>query len=183
MDEVATYFGMREITIGFDENDVPRPLLNGKFLFHVGMLDQGFWPDGIYSAPSDLALMNEIVEQKRLGFNAVRKHVKIEPRRWYYHCDRLGLMVWQDMPSFRQIDNVQFWKEAALHIQQLKFHPSIVQWVVYNEGWGQPNKMMTQKITQKFYELDKTRLVDPLSGVNFRGDMAVGTVIGKLSEG
>ena len=100
VDEVSSYFGMRKIALGKDDQGVtPRMLLNGKFVFQVGPLDQGFWPDGIYTAPTDEALRYDIETIKKLGFNMPRKHVKVEPDRWYYWCDKLGLLVWQDMPS------------------------------------------------------------------------------------
>ena len=98
-DEVTSYFGMRKISLGTDKNGRPRILLNGKFVFQSGPLDQGFWPDGLYTAPTDEALRFDIEEMKRFGFNMVRKHIKVEPARWYYWCDKLGLLVWQDMPS------------------------------------------------------------------------------------
>ena len=99
VDVVTSYFGMRKIALGKDDKGITRPLLNGKFVFQVGPLDQGFWPDGIYTAPTDDALRFDVAEMRRLGFNCVRKHIKVEPARWYYWCDKLGLMVWQDMPS------------------------------------------------------------------------------------
>ena len=104
VDEVTSYFGMRKIALGKDENGVTRMMLNGKFVFQVGPLDQGFWPDGIYTAPTDEALRWDIETMKKLGFNCARKHVKVEPDRWYYWCDKLGLLVWQDMPVRRQPD-------------------------------------------------------------------------------
>src|SRR5262249_11825530 len=99
LDTVESYFGMRKVEVGKDAKGVRRILLNGKFLFQVGPLDQGFWPDGLYTAPTDEALKYDIAITKKLGFNMARKHVKVEPERWYYWCDRLGLLVWQDMPS------------------------------------------------------------------------------------
>ena len=99
VDEVTSYFGMRKIALGKDEKGVTRLMLNGKFVFQVGPLDQGFWPDGIYTAPTDEALRCDIEMMKKLGFNCARKHVKVEPDRWYYWCDKLGLLVWQDMPA------------------------------------------------------------------------------------
>ena len=186
VDEVTSYVALRTIEVGLDEHGVPRPLLNGKFVFQVGTLDQGFWPDGIYTAPSDEALLSDIVAQRAMGFNLIRKHVKVEPRRWYFHCDRLGMLVWQDMPSARQVESKgnssQFWKEAQRHIQQLRVHPSIVQWVVYNEAWGQPNRAQTKAMVGRFQALDGSRLVDALSGVNFGGDTGVGSVIGKSAR-
>ena len=98
-DEVTSYFAMREFAVRQDEHGVMRLVLNGKPLFHSGVLDQGYWPDGLYTAPSDEAMIEDICAMKRLGFNMLRKHIKIEPLRWYYHCDRLGMLVWQDMVS------------------------------------------------------------------------------------
>ena len=98
-DVVESYFGMRKISLGKDEAGVTRILLNNKFVFQYGPLDQGFWPDGLYTAPTDEALKYDIEVTKRLGMNMARKHVKVEPQRWYYWCDKLGLLVWQDMPS------------------------------------------------------------------------------------
>ncbi len=97
-DRVTSYFGMRKISVG-SVNGVPRLLLNNKFVFQFGPLDQGFWPDGLYTAPTDEALESDIATMKQFGFNMVRKHIKVEPARWYYHADKLGLLVWQDMPS------------------------------------------------------------------------------------
>ncbi len=113
------YFGMREITTGL-VNGVRRPMLNGQFVFQTGTLDQGFWPDGVYTAPTDAALAFDLQKHKDLGFNMVRKHIKVEPQRWFYHADRLGLLVWQDVPSLtaQNIDanaaqQAQFEAEAA----------------------------------------------------------------------
>ena len=99
IDKVESYFGMRKISLGKDEKGVTRLMLNNKPYFQVGPLDQGFWPDGLYTAPTDEALRYDIEMTKKLGFNMARKHVKVEPERWYYWCDKLGLLVWQDMPS------------------------------------------------------------------------------------
>src|SRR5262249_34359807 len=98
-DEVRSYFGMRKVSLGKDEKGITRILLNNKFVFQVGVLDQGYWPDGIYTAPTDTALRFDVEMMRKLGLNLARKHVKVEPQRWYYWCDKLGLLVWQDMPS------------------------------------------------------------------------------------
>ena len=98
-DRVESYFAMRSFGVGPDEDGLPRLLLNGRPYFHTGVLDQGYWPDGLYTAPSDAALEADIALMKRMGFNMLRKHIKVEPLRWYYHCDRLGMLVWQDMPT------------------------------------------------------------------------------------
>ena len=96
-DHVESYFALRTFTIEKDNNNIPRICLNHKPLFQKGVLDQGYWPDGLYTAPSDKALIYDIKTMKSLGFNMLRKHIKIESERWYYHCDRLGMIVWQDM--------------------------------------------------------------------------------------
>src|SRR5207237_2677479 len=150
VDVVESYFGMRKIDVGKDDKGVTRILFNGKFLFQVGPLDQGFWPDGLYTAPTDEALKYDIEMTKKLGFNMARKHVKVEPDRWYYWCDKLGLLVWQDMPSgdrsvrVGQPDVVRSPESAKQYETELKRmidgrfnHPSIIMWVVFNEGWGQ----------------------------------------------
>ena len=136
-DDVASYFGLRKSSLGKDEQGITRLMLNNKPLFQFGPLDQGFWPDGIYTAPTDEALRYDIEMTKKLGFNLARKHVKIEPDRWYYWCDKLGLLVWQDMPSG---DNKtpegkeQFGRELEHLVDALENHPSIVMWVPFNEG-------------------------------------------------
>ncbi len=177
-DEVRSYFGMRKISIGKDEQGVPRLLLNGKFVFQAGPLDQGFWPDGLYTAPTDGALRFDVAEMKRLGFNMVRKHVKVEPARWFYWCDKLGLLVWQDMPSGGggggandKKDGTpstpeaaqQFESELKALVQKHWNHPSIIMWVVFNEGWGQYD---TPRLTQWVKELDPSRFVSNASGWN-----------------
>jgi hypothetical protein len=179
VDEITSYFGMREISLAADEKGVQRLFLNGEPLFHYGPLDQGYWPDGLYTAPSDEALRHDLEVTKQLGFNAVRKHVKIEPDRWYYWCDKIGLLVWQDMPSGDRyiggndpdIERTpesaeQFQLELERNIGALFNHPSIVMWVPYNEGWGQ---WETAKITEKIRFLDETRLVNSVSGWTDRG--------------
>ncbi len=182
-DLVTSYFGMRKIEIGKDDKGVTRILLNGKFVFQIGLLDQGFWPDGIYTAPTDEALRYDIEATKKLGFNLARKHVKVEPARWYYWCDKLGLLVWQDMPSgdksvksgqgemTRSPEAAkQFEFELQRMIDGLHNHPSIIMWVVFNEGWGQFD---TARLTKWTKEYDPTRLVNCASGWN---DMKVGDV-------
>ncbi len=139
-DVVKSYFGMRKIEIAPDSHGINRILLNGEFLMQVGPLDQGFWPDGIYTAPSDRALRSDIEMIKKLGFNMARKHVKVEPDRWYYWADKLGLLVWQDMPSGNNKTDTskkQFEAELERLVQSHRNHPSIIMWVVFNEGWGQ----------------------------------------------
>jgi hypothetical protein len=183
VDAVQSYFGMRKIAIGKDDKGITRMLLNGKFLFQLGPLDQGFWPDGLYTAPTDAALKYDIEVTKKLGFNLARKHVKVEPERWYYWCDKLGLLVWQDMPSGDRDDRPrqgeiirsaesarQFELELGRMLDGLHKHPSIIMWVVFNEGWGQFD---TARLTRLVKEHDPSRLVDCASGWN---DMKVGDV-------
>ncbi len=119
IDEVKSYFAMRKISMMPDENGVLRMMLNNKFVFQYGPLDQGWWPDGLYTAPTDEALLFDIVKTREMGFNTIRKHVKTEPDRWYYHCDKTGMLVWQDMPSGDlggQAGGIRIpeWKEATI---------------------------------------------------------------------
>ena len=164
IDAVKSYFGMRKIEIAADSKGVKRILLNGKFVFQVGPLDQGFWPDGIYTAPTDKALRYDIEMTKKLGFNMARKHVKVEPERWYYWADKLGLLIWQDMPSANNKTD-ESKKQFELELQRLvethRNHPSIIQWVVFNEGWGQYD---TERLAAWVKQLDPSRLVNNASG-------------------
>ncbi|GAB2923699.1 PA14 domain-containing protein [Nonomuraea fastidiosa] len=161
-DKVTSYFGMREISLSGN-----RMLLNGKPVFQIGPLDQGFWPDGIYTAPTDQALRYDLEQTKALGYNAVRKHVKVEPDRWYYHADKLGLLVWQDMPSaFKTDDRQQFETELRRMIDQHRSVPSIIMWVPFNEGWGQYDQARIADLVKSW---DPTRLVNNMSGVNCCG--------------
>lgn len=179
MDSVGSYFGLRDASLGIDERGRRCILLNGEPLFQVGLLDQGYWPDGLYTAPSDEALRFDLEQAKALGFNMVRKHVKVEPQRWYYHADRLGLLVWQDMPSGDAYigpgdpditrtpeSGAQFEAELAAMIENLRNHPSIIMWVPFNEGWGQ---WETGRITRVVKALDPSRLVNSASGWTDRG--------------
>lgn len=183
LDGVNSYFGMRKIAVAKDEKGVNRLFLNNKPYFQVGPLDQGFWPDGLYTAPTEEALKYDIEITKRLGFNMARKHVKVEPARWYYWCDRLGLLVWQDMPSgdrsvaegkgeiTRTAESArQYELELRRMIDGLHHFPCIVMWVVFNEGWGQFD---TPRITKWTKEYDPSRLVNCASGWN---DMRCGDV-------
>ena len=141
VDAVKGYFGMRKISLG-KVGDYTKMFLNNEPLFHMGPLDQGFWPDGLYTAPTDAAMLYDIEMTKQMGFNMIRKHIKIEPRRWYYHCDRLGLLVWQDMPSPNSyssitppaLDKTKFKKELRAMIDNLYNSPCIIMWVLFNES-------------------------------------------------
>ena len=169
VDEVGSYAGMRSIGLVDDEQGRPRLALNGKILFQHGPLDQGYWPDGIFTAPTDEALRSDLEQTKQLGFNMVRKHIKVEPARWYAHADRLGLLVWQDMPALvngqTPGEDAKRNYEAEIRdmIDQLGNSPSIVTWVPFNEGWGEFD---TARIAEQVQEQDPTRLVDAASGVN-----------------
>ncbi|GMU55351.1 MAG: beta-galactosidase [Candidatus Xenobia bacterium] len=181
-DQVQSYFGLRKISLGQDAEGKTRILLNDRFVFQFGPLDQGWWPDGLYTAPSDEALRYDLDITKKLGFNMVRKHIKTEPQRWYTYCDRMGLLVWQDMPSggpeapwtpegkhdrteLNRTPDVKeiYEREWAAIIDSLENHPSIVVWVPFNEGWGQFD---TERITRWTMERDPSRLVNPASGGN-----------------
>ena len=166
-DEVRSYFGMRQLTVG-ELDGRPHLLLNGRFVFELGVLDQGYWPDGLSAAPTDAASRSDLVEAKALGFNTVREHMKVEPDRFYYWADRLGLMVWQDMPALprppgRPADGREFETELHRIIDQLSGHPSIVMWVLFNEGWGEYDPA---RITGEVKAWDPSRLVDADSGQN-----------------
>ena len=170
---------MREISLRQDGRGRTRIALNHEFLFQVGTLDQGFWPDGIYTAPTDDALRYDIEFLKQAGFNLARKHVKVEPDRWYYWCDKLGLLVWQDMPSGDKYiranapditrspaSATEFDSELVALIQGRRNHPCIVMWVPFNEGWGQSD---TTNVVERIRKLDPTRLVNSASGWADRG--------------
>jgi hypothetical protein len=173
-DTVTSYFGMRKTSIGKDEHGLTRLMLNNKFVFQFGPLDQGWWPDGLYTAPTDEALKYDIEMTRKLGFNMCRKHTKVEPARWYYWADKLGLLVWQDMPTGDKIagrhgKEIERTKESAdqfeleLHelINDHRNHPCIVVWVPFNESWGQFDTARIAKLVKK---LDPTRVVDSVSG-------------------
>jgi beta-galactosidase/beta-glucuronidase len=162
-DSVRSYFGMRSIDIR-KVNGIPRMMLNGKPVFQVGPLDQGFWPDGIYTAPTDAALKYDIAIAKKLGFNMIRKHVKVEPERWYYWCDKMGMLVWQDMPSGdnkSEESRRQFERELQRMVRGRHNNPCIIMWVPFNEGWGQYD---TERIAPWVKSLDPSRLVNNASG-------------------
>ena len=195
-DRVESYFGMRKMEVRADRGGVKRLFLNGEPYFQSGLLDQGYWPDGLYTAPSDEALIYDIQTAKVMGFNLLRKHIKVEPMRWYYHCDRLGMLVWQDMPSgggkyrfstitlplvtgIHRRDNHyrafarassqgrgEYIDELEEMVGQLFNAPSVVLWVPFNEGWGQFDSTL---VMERLRALDPTRPVDPASGWHDQG--------------
>ena len=182
VDEVGSYFAMRKFSTEKDENGIVRMMLNNEPIFMFGPLDQGWWCDGLYTAPCDEALKYDIQKTKDFGFNMIRKHVKVEPARWYYWCDRLGIIVWQDMPSGGKgpgwVTDKYFegpltartpeseatykkeWKEIIDYLYSV---PSIGVWVPFNESWGQ---FKTPEIVEWTKSYDPSRLVNPASGGN-----------------
>lgn len=190
-DVVQSYFGFRETALQRDADGHLRLTLNGKPIFHWGTLDQGWWPDGLLTPPSDEAMVSDIQFLKDAGFNTIRKHIKVEPRRYYYHCDKLGMMVWQDQvssgtgsqtegkpssPPWTRLQphpvdanwpdeaHQQFMFELKKMIDTLHNHPCIVQWVPFNEAWGQHRTLEVGKWT---VEYDPTRQINIASGGNF----------------
>lgn len=178
-DRVGSYFGMRSIAVQ-QVNGTPRTVLNGKPVFMMATLDQGFWPDGLHTAPTDEALAYDLKLHKQLGFNAVRKHIKVEPDRWFYWADRLGLMVWQDMPAMTAGVNpdaasrAEYEHELKQMIDQHISSPSIVMWVTFNEGWGQYD---VGRIAAQAKSWDPTRLVNNMSGLNLGADGGTGDIM------
>jgi hypothetical protein len=202
LDVVTSYFGMRKISVGQDAKGITRMLLNNQFVFENGLLDQGFWPDGIYTAPTDEALRYDLETTRKLGYNMLRKHVKVEPDRWYYWADKLGVLVWQDMPSVNEMSYDDYF---TVHVKNGDFipnpyenfenelrqmvrgrinHPSIVMWILFNEGWGMPlaphvdkqpdrprsdAKALQQRMVDAVRQEDPTRLIDPESGAGGGG--------------
>ncbi len=185
VDEVNSYFAMRKISIAPDKNGIQRMMLNNQFVFQYGPLDQGWWPDGLYTAPTDDALKFDIVKTKEMGFNMIRKHIKVEPARWYRYCDELGMLVWQDMPSGdlgnrwenrpgilgRATDKDRtpesegyYRKEWNEIMNDLYNFPCIVVWTPFNEAWGQ---FKTVEIAEWTKQKDPSRLVNSASGGNF----------------
>lgn len=183
-DEVKSYTAFRKISVQKDAAGIYRMCLNNKPLFQYGPLDQGWWPDGLYTAPTDEALLYDIKKTKDWGFNMIRKHVKVEPARWYYHCDREGILVWQDMPSGdmgnqwgpreynagtdknRTQESISnFYTEWKEIMNLCMSNPSVVVWVPFNEAWGQFD---TEKVVAWTEAYDPSRLVNPASGGNHR---------------
>jgi hypothetical protein len=184
IDEVSSYFGMRKTSIGKDEAGITRLMLNNQFVFQIGPLDQGFFPDGLHTPPTEEAMKYDLEVTKNTGFNMLRKHVKIESRRFYTLCDQMGLLVWQDMPNGdqpiqpydpdlkRTAESAQQFEMELKQLVTTKFnHPSIIMWVPFNEGWGQYD---TPRIAELIRSLDPTRLVNSASGWSDRG---VGDVV------
>ncbi|WP_405392790.1 PA14 domain-containing protein [Streptomyces sp. NBC_01102] len=181
-DTVDSYFGMRSFAVA-EVGGYQKLVLNGKPFFSLAQLDQGFHPDGLNTAPSDAALVFDLKTQKDLGFNSVRKHIKVEPARWYYHADKLGLLVWQDFVS-GNITNEKgqkaFLDQGAEMMRQLHNYPSIGAWIVFNEGWGEWDRVETGRITENVQAADPSRVVSAHSGVNCcnsKGDSGKGDII------
>ena len=187
IDKTKSYFAMRKISMEKDKNGIQRMMLNNKFVFQYGPLDQGWWPDGLHTAPSDEALKFDVIKTKEMGFNMIRKHIKVEPARWYRHCDSIGMLVWQDMPSGdlggkswdmqpgkisgdlrdknRSAESEGYFrKEWKTIMETLHNYPSIVVWVPFNEAWGQ---FKTKEITEWTMAFDDSRLTNSASGGNF----------------
>lgn len=178
-DRVGSYFGMRSVAVE-KVNGVPRTLLNGEPVFLMATLDQGFWPDGLHTAPTDAALAHDLKLHKRLGFNSVRKHIKVEPDRWFYWADRLGLLVWQDMPAMTAGVNpsaearAQYEREMKEMIDEHVSSPSVIMWVTFNEGWGQYD---IGRVAAQAKSWDPTRLVNNQSGLNLGADGGAGDIM------
>lgn len=176
VDRVTGYFGMRKISTVRDKAGTLRLALNNEIGFQFGTLDQGWWPDGLYRAPTDEALRYDIETTKKLGFNTIRKHIKVEPQRFYYWCDKLGILVWQDMPSGdvtgewgterTEESAKQFELELGRMLSSLNNHPSIVVWVLFNEGWGQYD---TERLVGWIKKRDRSHLVVGASGFMDKG--------------
>jgi len=185
VDAVGSYFGLRTVGTAKGADGKLRITVNGKILFNMANLDQGFWPDGLYTAPTDAALKWDLQQDKAMGFNTVRKHIKVEPDRWYYWADKLGLLVWQDMPSGNTGPLPAEWRdqfEAELHeiVREHRSWTSIVAWVPFNEGWGEWDRTATGRIATSIKQQDPSRLVNAHSGVNCcnsKGDSGAGDVI------
>lgn len=185
-DEVTSYAGLRTVAIE-KVGGRNRIVLNNKPTFLLATLDQGYWPDGIYTAPTDAALKFDIQKTKDLGFNTIRKHIKVEPARWYYWADRIGVMVWQDMPAMptdrndklSAADKATFRADVSAIVEQLKGETAIIGWIPFNEGWGQWSIPAAAELAAQIKQLDPSRLVDARSGANCcdtKGDPHAGDV-------
>ncbi len=183
LDSVNSYFGMRKISLGM-VNGFVKMLLNNQFVFEFGPLDQGFWPEGIYTAPTDFALSYDLRMEKELGFNMVRKHIKVEPQRWYYWADKLGLLVWQDMPSCNSytssssppnVDPLDYEAELSALVTNHWNSPAVIMWDIFNEGQGEQGsangvgQASTASLVSLVQSLDPSRLVNQASGWNWVG--------------
>lgn len=189
VDTVKSYFGMREIKMvangkkDSDGKEIKEIYLNGEPIFQLGLLDQGYWPESNLTAPTDEALKWDIQAQKDMGYNMIRKHIKVESKRWYYYADKLGMLVWQDQPSTGSATDFSFERYSAEiknMVKSLGNHPSIVLWVVYNEGWGQHTLAQTSQLTKEIKAMDPTRLTSPASGWN---DAEAGDIIDRHDYG
>ncbi|MCW3467248.1 glycoside hydrolase family 2 protein [Chitinophaga nivalis] len=167
VDSIKSYFGMRKVEIKKDTDGKEKIFLNNQYTFNLGVLDQGFWPEGLYTAPTDEALMFDISAIKSMGFNTIRKHVKLEPDRWYYHCDKAGILVWQDMPTCADTSKAArqiFEAENKENLLQLHNYPSIITWVLFNEGWMRYDQ---KRLAKWIKETDPSRIVNAHSGENY----------------
>ncbi|MGO2633328.1 MAG: PA14 domain-containing protein, partial [Galactobacter sp.] len=185
-DAVSSYVGLRTIEVGAAGPDGKQKiLLNGKPTFLLSTLDQGYWPDGVFTAPTDKALAWDIEQTKDFGFNTIRKHIKVEPARWYYHADREGMLVWQDMPSNNNGNDTDavrkvFKEQLSDMVHQLSWSTSVIGWIPMNEGWGEWDRDATGELADEIREQDPTRLVNAHSGVNCcnsKGDSGRGDII------
>ena len=195
-DEVHSYFAMRKFSVEKDDDGTPRLFLNNEPYFQNGLLDQGYWPDGLYTAPTDEAMIFDISTAKAMGFNMLRKHIKVEPLRWYYHCDRYGMLVWQDMPNgggsysplivsaplitginlsdklyslfarSKSEGRAQYKNELGGLVNHLYNCPCICMWVLFNEGWGQFD---SAKMYDFVRSIDRMRIIDHASGWHDQG--------------
>ena len=191
-----SYFAMRKFSVEKDDDGTPRLFLNNEPYFQNGLLDQGYWPDGLYTAPTDEAMIFDISTAKAMGFNMLRKHIKVEPLRWYYHCDRYGMLVWQDMPNgggsysplivsaplitginlsdklyslfarSKSEGRAQYKNELGGLVNHLYNCPCICMWVLFNEGWGQFD---SAKMYDFVRSIDRTRIIDHASGWHDQG--------------
>ena len=176
-DEVKGYFGVRTVSTALDARGIRRVTVNGKFTFLLATLDQGWWPDGLLTPPSEDACRFDVDFHKEAGFNAIRKHIKVEPRVFYAHCDRVGVMVLQDIPSGNEYSRLEdrtasnarygsYRRELRDCIAMLRNHPCVVMWIPFNEGWGQPGPDKTRDVIRWIKRTDPSRLVDGPSGWN-----------------
>ena len=169
LDSLLSYTTLRKIEQKKDDNGFYRIYLNNDPIFNIGTLDQGYWPDGLYTPPSEEAMVSDIIKLKELGFNTIRKHIKIEPMSYYYYCDKLGMLIWQDMPSGdtggnkwepeilnggtdverSELSKENYYKEWGEIIDNLKFFQSIIVWVTFNEAWGQFETEKVVEFTKK----------------------------------